>query len=134
MGARRDSRETAFKIIFESIIRGPETFEDLSSTISRQLDDEQSRQFALTLVEGWREHESELMESITPHLQNWDIKRLSLVDKILLTLGIFEIRFLEDIPPVITIDESIELAKVYGGADSPSFLNGVLDSYYNSIK
>ena len=67
-------------------------------------------------------------------MKNWDIKRLPLTDKILLMLGVFEIRFLESTPPVVTIDESIELAKTYGSEDSPSFLNGVLDSFHNSLK
>ena len=123
MKGRRASRETAFKIIYEGSIR-PEAFEDLKSTISRQLDDEESREFALILVSGWTEQKDLLMEEVSKHLTNWDIKRLPLTDKILLMLGVFEIKFLDSIPPVVTIDESIELAKTYGSEDSPSFMNG----------
>lgn len=134
MSTRRSSRETAYKIIYETTVRGPEVLEDLKSTISRQLDDEESREFAHTLITGWKEHENDLMEEIKKHLENWDIKRLSLTDKNLMMMGVFEMKYLEDIPSVVTIDEYIELAKTYGAADSPGFLNGILDSVHNSSK
>jgi N utilization substance protein B len=131
---RRSSREEAYKLLFEASIRGPEALEDLKNTLSRQLDDEESREFSYTLIQGTKEHESELMEAIKLHLENWDIKRLTITDKILLMMAFFEIKYLEDVPPIVSIDEAIELAKVYGTEESPRFLNGVLDSFHHSQK
>ena len=61
-------------------------------------------------------------------LQHWDISRVTLIDKCILQMGISEILFFPDIPRTVSIDEAIELTKIYGTADSYKFVNGVLDT------
>ena len=72
---------------------------------------------------------------IRSHLENWEIDRVALIDKILLKMGICEIYFIDDIPPKVTISEMVEIAKVYSTDESPVFVNGILDAVFkNYIK
>ena len=72
---------------------------------------------------------------IRSHLENWEIDRVALIDKILLKMGICEIYFIDDIPPKVTISEMVEIAKVYSTDESPVFINGILDAVFkNYIK
>ena len=72
---------------------------------------------------------------IKSHLENWEIDRVALIDKILLKMGICEIYFIDDIPPKVTISEMVEIAKIYSTDESPVFINGILDAVFkNYIK
>ena len=72
---------------------------------------------------------------IKSHLENWEIDRVALIDKILLKMGICEIYFIDDIPPKATISEMVEIAKIYSTDESPVFINGILDAVFkNYIK
>ena len=72
---------------------------------------------------------------IKSHLENWEIERVALIDKILLKMGICEIYFIDDIPPKVTISEMVEIAKIYSTDESPVFINGILDAVFkNYIK
>ena len=67
---------------------------------------------------------------IKSHLENWEIDRVALIDKILLKIGICEIYFIYDIPPKVTISEMVEIAKIYSTDESPIFINGILDAVF----
>ena len=72
---------------------------------------------------------------IESHLENWEIDRVALIDKILLKMGICEIYFIDDLPPKVTISEMVEIAKIYSTDESPVFINGILDAVFkNYIK
>ena len=64
------------------------------------------------------------------HLENWELERVALIDKILLKMGICEIYFIKDIPPKVTISEMVEIAKIYSTDESPIFINGILDAIF----
>ena len=64
------------------------------------------------------------------HLENWELERVALIDKILLKMGICEIYFIKDIPPKVTISEMVEIAKIYSTDESPIFINGILDAVF----
>tara|TARA_Y100000590_G_scaffold446461_1_gene580221 strand:+ start:2439 stop:2924 length:486 start_codon:yes stop_codon:yes gene_type:complete len=64
-------------------------------------------------------------------LDNWDISRLSLIDKLILRMSISEMFFIDEVPPKVSIAEGVEIAKVFSTKDSSSFVNGILDSIYN---
>ena len=66
-------------------------------------------------------------------MNNWEFDRVALIDRILLTLAICEIRFLAEVPPKVSISEAIELAKEYSTSESSGFVNGVLDKIYHSL-
>lgn len=72
-------------------------------------------------------HLPEIDERIRRYCDNYDIRRISAVDRNVLRLAIYEMLYREDIPPVVSINEAIELAKLLGGGDSGRFVNGILD-------
>jgi len=65
--------------------------------------------------------------------KNWRLERMALMDKCILRLAAFEILFMKDIPPKVSIDEALEIGKKFGSEYSGSFINGVLDSIYNTL-
>ncbi len=85
------------------------------------------REFAQPLIDGMVAHLSEIDDRIRKYCENYDFRRISAVDRNVLRLAIFEMLFREDIPPVVSINEAIELAKTFGGPDSGRFVNGILD-------
>tara|TARA_X000001036_G_scaffold423489_1_gene447484 strand:- start:899 stop:1369 length:471 start_codon:yes stop_codon:yes gene_type:complete len=68
---------------------------------------------------------------IADRLNNWDISRLAIIDKIILRMSVSEMFFLDDVPPKVSIAEGVEIAKVFSTKDSSSFVNGILDAVYN---
>lgn len=85
------------------------------------------REFAQPLIDGMLAHLPEIDERIAKYCDNYDVRRLSPVDRNVLRLAIFEMLYRDDIPPVVSINEAIELAKTFGGSDSGRFVNGILD-------
>ena len=70
---------------------------------------------------------------IKDNLNNWDISRLSLIDKLILRMSISEMFFIDDVPPKVSITEGVEIAKVFSTNDSSGFVNGILDVVYNDL-
>ena len=85
------------------------------------------REFAQPLIEGMVAHLPDIDERIRRYCENYEFRRISAVDRNVLRLAIYEMLYRDDIPPVVSINEAIELAKAYGGADSGRFVNGILD-------
>ena len=91
--------------------------------------------FIQSLFDIVLEHVKLTEDIIKSHLENWEIDRVALIDKILLKMGICEIYFIDDIPPKVTISEMVEIAKIYSTDESPVFINGILDAVFkNYIK
>ena len=128
---RSEARTAAFKILFEARLRGPETLTDLEATLTGQNGDTEHVDFARALVEGVTDRSEELLEMIRAHATNWDPGRIATTDLVILQLALFEMDLMGQAAPV-AIDEAVELAKTYGGADSPAFVNGVLDSWHKA--
>ena len=85
------------------------------------------REFAQPLIDGMIAHLPEIDERIRRYCENYELRRISAVDRNVLRLAIYEMFYRDDIPPVVSINEAIELAKMFGGADSGRFVNGILD-------
>ena len=85
------------------------------------------RDFALNLVEGVVQHRAETDERISRYAENYELGRLAVVDRNILRLAIYEMLHRHDIPPVVSINEAIEIAKRFGTAESSRFVNGILD-------
>lgn len=84
--------------------------------------------FCKELIEGVTECIDELDSLVEPYLENWSLARMSVVDRNILRIAVYELRFMDDIPFKVSIDEAVELAKLFGSDESGAFLNGVLDS------
>lgn len=82
--------------------------------------------YALMLLDGCREHLAEIDERIVSASENWTMDRMSILDRSLLRLAVFEMSFVDDVPVSVSINEAVNLAKEFGGEDSPRFINGIL--------
>ena len=89
--------------------------------------------FSRQLVLGVCEKRKEVDVLIRNASKNWRLERMSRLDRCILRLAAFEISFLEDIPPKVSIDEALEIGKKFGSEDSGRFINGVLDNIYNTL-
>src|SRR5438034_8192033 len=92
------------------------------------------REFAQPLIEGTVAHLPEIDERIRRYCENYEFRRISAVDRNVLRVAIYEMLYRDDIPPVVSINEAIELAKTFGGAESGRFVNGILDRVKNDLK
>tara|TARA_B110000014_G_scaffold264438_1_gene266017 strand:- start:10113 stop:10604 length:492 start_codon:yes stop_codon:yes gene_type:complete len=90
--------------------------------------------YSYRLIESTIDKSEVIDKHISAKLKNWDLRRIALIDKLILRLALTEMFFFEDIPNKVSIVEGVEIAKIYGNNDSSAFINGVLDSLYNDLK
>ena len=93
---------------------------------------ENIRQFANLLLEGTMAHQKTIDKAIQSVTTNWTLPRMPVIDRCILRSATYELLYLVDIPPAVSINEAIELAKTYSTDDSPKFINGVLDKIKDS--
>ena len=105
----------------------------LNDILSRRSFDIDQKKYIKSLFNLSVKNKAKCEEEIKTRLNNWEFDRVALIDRILLTLAICEIRFLDEVPPKVSISEAIELAKEYSTSESSSFVNGVLDKIYQSL-
>lgn len=121
--ARTATRLLAFYIIFQADFGQEPDYALAMEGFHRPVNEDFLRQ----LVEGVLSHAHYLDEVISQHSRNWSVERMPRVDRAILRLATWELLW-TDIPPAVAINEAVQLAKDYGGADSSAFINGVLDS------
>lgn len=127
MRKRTLAREWALKIIYQLDITREKVDVVLDNfwQIYHTLDE--IKEFACKLVRGVAEKQSNLDEIITRYTENWSIERMAVIDRNILRMATYEMLFMDDIPPKVSINEAIELAKKYSDVDSARFVNGILD-------
>jgi len=91
-------------------------------------------QYVESTVNGVTSNLKKIDETIAKYATNWPIDQITLVDRNILRIGIHELKFNEDIPAKVAINEAIEIAKTYGGPSSGKFVNGVLGAIYNDME
>jgi N utilization substance protein B len=132
MGARRRGRIIAFQTLYRYDLSGASLPELLDfSWIDedrRARTPEETLAFARLLIQGTLENLREIDDAIRMHLENWDFSRLSRVDLAILRVSTYCLLRQGEIPPTVTIDEAVDISKMYGSADSYRFVNGVLDA------
>jgi len=131
---RRDCRATAMQFLY---MWDANPSADLPAALQQFFStQEQPREyysFAEELINGALEHQVKIDELIKNNAHNWAFNRIARVDLAILRLGIFELLHRRDIPPVVTINEAIELGKTFSNPDSRRFLNGMLDKVKDSL-
>ena len=127
MGKRRKAREAAVQYHFWRDLQQGNSPEKLDEFWEFCPSKPNVREFAQPLIEGMVSHLPEIDDRIRRYSENYDFHRISAVDRNVLRLAIYEMLFRDDIPPVVSINEAIELAKTFGGAESGKFVNGILD-------
>lgn len=128
MGKRRKSREIALQALYMFETNHP----DLSSILDFSWLEEETTQetieFSEKLVRETIQNISEIDDIIKRYAKNWKFDRIETIDKTVLRMSIYSLLFQKDIPAPVTINEGIELAKLYGGENSGTFVNGILDA------
>jgi N utilization substance protein B len=124
------SREPIGRIIDE-IVTSAFTRDLASAGLKSQ---KEALAFAQELIRTVIEHQEEIDSIIKKKVANWEFNRIAVIDRILLEMGICELLYFEDIPPKVTINEAIEIAKRYSTEKSGQFVNGVLDSLLADLK
>jgi transcription antitermination factor NusB len=134
MGKRRRSREMAIKVLFHLEFSKRDdpvvAFDVICHTFGTPKD---RTSFSKELVLGVCSHSQELDHAISKASQNWRLERISRVDHTILRLAVYELLYRDDIPPKVSINEAVDLGKKYGTEESGAFINGILDSIYNSL-
>ncbi len=133
MFKRRIVREKTLQILY-AYEMNKESLSALIDGILSDVPEKSDRDFANELVNKVTIHKNELDEKIMARVNNWEMNRIALIDKILLRIGICELLYFPDIPPKVSINEAIEIAKLYSTAGSGKFINGILDAILSSLK
>ena len=85
------------------------------------------------LYETTISNKDEVDKIIEKKLNNWEMKRIAVIDKVILRMSISEMLYIDEVPPKVSITEGVEIAKVFSTDDSSSFVNGILDAVFNKI-
>ncbi|HWV98570.1 MAG TPA: transcription antitermination factor NusB [Candidatus Acidoferrum sp.] len=152
MGKRREARERAVQFLFQHDLNPPD---DLAAALDQfwgsqraaalaedkgaatwgqpvelpppSVDEAAIRLFADPLIRGTLDHRDEADAIIKKHAINWELHRIAAVDRNILRLAIFEMLHRDDIPPIVSINEAVDIAKKFSTQDSGKFVNGILD-------
>mgnify|MGYP002634967416 CR=1 FL=1 len=125
---RRDGRVVALQYLFAwSMNRPANIAEDLVVFFEEMEQPRDHYSFGEELIHGVIEHIEALDAQILGLVHNWDFNRIAKVDLAILRIAMFEMNHRKDIPPVVSINEAIDLSKQFSNADSKRFINGVLD-------
>ena len=129
MKMRREAREFALQFLFAIEFEHADIPEALQAfwTLAESPPSEPCRTFAEQIIWGVLEHLDELDAVLRKVAENWDVKRMSRVDRNVLRIAIYEMKFRDDIPPVVSINEAVDIARDFSGGVSGKFANGILD-------
>ena len=152
MGLRREARERAVQFLFQYDLNKSENVDEALEQFWRSqagaaiaedkaparwnepvevppptTDEAAIRLFAEPLIRGALAKVPELDETIQGYAKNWDLRRMAVVDRNILRLAIYEMKYRDDIPPVVSINEAVDIAKRFSTEDSGKFVNGILD-------
>jgi len=133
MGRRRQSRETALQLLYALDITRVNVREMLRDGWTEKMLSPEIRDFTTALVTGVIERRDEIDACIQECSTNWSLERIGLVERNILRFAIYELCFLPDIPPNVTINEAVEVAKKYGTDEAPAFINGILDRVKHAV-
>lgn len=133
MDKRTRARQIAMQALYQLDVRGGNAVSSIDSFFAESDEDESCRELAKKWCSGAWENVRQCDKLIEESAVRWSLSRLSLVDKSILRLAVYQLQFCEDIPPKVSINEAIELAKKYSGDKSPAFVNGVLDAVLKKI-
>ena len=127
MGKRRKAREIALQFLYSWDIGGGDLDEALACSDNLKQEVVDISLYALELIRGTAEKKAELDELIVRYCANWDLKRIAVVDRNVLRMALYEMLYRDDVPPIVAIDEAVDIAKKYSTDGSGGFINGILD-------
>lgn len=134
MGKRRKSREHTLKILYRRDITKENIDEIIKCYWKENKINSQITSFSEQLAKGTIKNIEKIDKTIEKVSEHWSLNRMSVIDRNILRMAVQELIFIEDIPPKVTIDEAIEIAKKFGTDDSADFVNGLLDKIKNELE
>jgi transcription antitermination protein NusB len=134
MGRRTKARECAFQLLYQHEITGEPMDRVIEGFWRLRTGTPEMRGMAERLARGAQSRSAEADEAIAASATNWRLDRIAPVDRTILRLGAYELVAENATPSAVILDEAVELAKRFGEADSPSFVNGVLDAIRRRVR
>ncbi len=133
MRKRTQAREHALTILYQAEMTR-RSIDLTSRQFWGEMDsiDANIQSFAQRLSSGIEGKIQEIDEKISQYAANWQLKRMAVIDRNVLRIGVYELLYAQDIPPKVTINEAVELAKKYGDMESGKFVNGILDKIHKT--
>jgi len=128
MRKRTIGREVALQVLYQLDLRGEELLDRAEELLREANEDSEVLDFAKKLVTGTWEHRVRIDQHIESVAANWELSRMAAVDRNILRLATYELCFCDDIPPLVSINEAIEMAKKFSTKNSGPFVNGILDN------
>ncbi|MBQ3114924.1 MAG: transcription antitermination factor NusB [Clostridia bacterium] len=126
---RKQARDLAFKLLYQADMQ-KETVEEILNIYNSQkeITDESAKKYIVNVLFGVEMNLKEIDEEIAKYLKDWSINRISKISLASLRLGIFEIKYCEDIPNTVAVNEAVSLVKTYENEKNAGFVNGILAS------
>ncbi len=130
MTNRRQARECALEVLYRLDLVGDEPEHTIAEILLRKNPPDEAETYLRRLVDSALGNQQEVDAALRRHLTRWRLERLTVLDRAILRLAASEILYFDDVPPKVTINEAVEIAKKYGDDDAGKFVNGVLDSVF----
>ncbi|MBS3905619.1 MAG: transcription antitermination factor NusB [Syntrophaceae bacterium] len=133
MGKRRRSREFALQVLYQLEITKQGALQAIVQLKENFSPEEGEDEFAKRMILGVMERRQEIDRLIEERSENWRLDRMTIIDRNILRIAIFELLYCSEVPPKVTLNEAIDLGKRYGSEESGSFINGILDRIQNEV-
>lgn len=133
MGKRREGREAAIQFLFQNDVNTGENAGLMEQFWDLRPSTKNVREFSEALIKGVLANKAAIDERIQKYTANYELGRIAVVDRNILRVAIYEMLFCNDVPPVVSINEAIEIAKKFGAEESGRFVNGILDSVKHEL-
>ncbi len=130
MGTRRKSRELAMQALFCMDVLKNESDELMGGLAEMLKLAPDINRFYMTLIRGVINNKTRIDQLIEQFSSHWKINRMGCVDRNILRIATYELLYCQDIPPKVSINEAVDIGKLYGTEESGSFINGILDGIY----
>ncbi len=131
---RSEARDAAFTQVFQMGLHEDDMDIIMEELLKARPECEANLGYIQGIIDGVRAREEELEDVISSHLrEDWKLSRLSRAAVAIMKIAVYEMKYADDVPPKVAINEAVELAKRYGGDDDPKFINGLLGSVMKEL-
>ena len=134
MGTRRQARELAMQALFYMDMRKDASEEMVELFCGCFCPSKKSRPFFIKLVNGVLGTKGQIDALVERFSQNWEISRMSCVDRNVMRIAVYELLYCDDIPPKVSINEAVDIGKKFGTQESGAFINGIMDSIRGALE
>src|SRR3989339_406041 len=138
MANRHLARSIAMQVLYQWDFRGRQT-DKLPEIVQQNIEEfgqglEEDKKYIDETVQGVVDHLEDIDGTIAQYATNWSLEQITIVDRNVLRIGVYELKYNPEIPAKVAINEAIEVAKSYGGSASGKFVNGVLGAIYKTVE